>query len=674
MSSSHVLRWVGGQSFVAAPVTGAPTLLRFDSDDFMDRLLATLADAPQTLPEFVAKPESWQQLAAPTPAPAVEAPKSAAAKALTRQRSLLGFKRETLPAPPPATMPLKLFQPVHQRFYVAAAHLVCELPGLPNRTTSSGDKSGMLLRRLLPKSAGGGEAAFVKVPGQPGRWYPVADAGQPLPGEEWLSVFPLTYTAPGGQPRKLLAGLVPAARHDDFRFAGVGTAPASPAADRAAELKALARMKIVAPWQGLIEKAQLARNAAEAAPGEKPWSVDATKLATATKLALIAANDQLQEASWRLLQDINEFFADVLPEVATGITAGSASRPAAAGVLARLGNARWGSAERARIDHDPTPQRPEPGELVLSPQVLALDADDATTLLAALQKLGPARGAASDELDRTELAFPAEPPNATASIWPGFSFPLAVATSGGALLGPFESWALPPQPPPPADIQERAQAQVALLLVDVEAAIDEALAVGKLGTASSQAPGAARMAAELAATLAADTGPPRYVLRFVHQRCDCGPLHPAVMSAPSEEFELAGFFDVDAPLRPIRIALPFDTSPGGLRKFGKNSAFIMSDLLCGQMKRVRRLGFGDLVLSVLPWPFHKDLSVPDGGPCGSGGTAPTFGTICSLSIPIITIVAFILLIVIATLLDLIFRWLPFLMVCFPVPGLKGKKP
>jgi hypothetical protein len=32
------------------------------------------------------------------------------------------------------------------------------------------------------------------------------------------------------------------------------------------------------------------------------------------------------------------------------------------------------------------------------------------------------------------------------------------------------------------------------------------------------------------------------------------------------------------------------------------------------------------------------------------------------------------LIVIATLLDLIFRWLPFLMVCFPVPGLKGKKP
>lgn len=75
MSTRHILRWVGGQSFVAAPVDGAPTLLRFDSDDFMDRLLALLADAPQTLPQFVARSESWQQLAAPTPAPAVEAPR-----------------------------------------------------------------------------------------------------------------------------------------------------------------------------------------------------------------------------------------------------------------------------------------------------------------------------------------------------------------------------------------------------------------------------------------------------------------------------------------------------------------------------------------------------------------------------------------------------------------------
>jgi hypothetical protein len=99
----------------------------------------------------------------------------------------------------------------------------------------------------------------------------------------------------------------------------------------------------------------------------------------------------------------------------------------------------------------------------------------------------------------------------------------------------------------------------------------------------------------------------------------------------------------------------------------------MSDVLCGQMKRMRRMGFGDMVLSVLPWPFHKSLKAGAGAPCGAGSAGGSFGTICSLSIPIITIVAFILLIVIATLLDLIFRWLPFLIACFPVPGLKGKR-
>jgi len=144
-----------------------------------------------------------------------------------------------------------------------------------------------------------------------------------------------------------------------------------------------------------------------------------------------------------------------------------------------------------------------------------------------------------------------------------------------------------------------------------------------------------------------------------------------VISERSAPFELAGFFDPEAPLRPIRIALPFDTTPGGLRKYGKNSAFIVSDLLCGQMKRVRGLGFGDLVLSVLPWPFHKSLDVSEGGACNANGNS--FGMICSLSIPIITIVAFVLLIVIAALLDLVFRWMPFLIACFPVPGLKGKK-
>ena len=77
------------------------------------------------------------------------------------------------------------------------------------------------------------------------------------------------------------------------------------------------------------------------------------------------------------------------------------------------------------------------------------------------------------------------------------------------------------------------------------------------------------------------------------------------------------------------------------------------------------------MLSVLPWPFHKDLDLGAGGSCRTGEI--NIGMICSLSIPIITICALILLMIIVSLLDFIFRWMPYFIMCFPIPGLKGKK-
>ena len=161
-----------------------------------------------------------------------------------------------------------------------------------------------------------------------------------------------------------------------------------------------------------------------------------------------------------------------------------------------------------------------------------------------------------------------------------------------------------------------------------------------------------------------------YAIRCVFERPECGPIDPPVLSDPSQAFQMAGFFDPDAPARPIRIALPIDTSPGGLRKFDKNTAFMISDMLCGQINRVKGITLGDLVLSVLPWPFHKDLPVGDGGPCQKGGLE--IGMMCSLSIPIITICALLLLMIIVFLLDFIFRWIPFFIFCFPLPKFKSK--
>src|SRR5205814_7743163 len=54
-----------------------------------------------------------------------------------------------------------------------------------------------------------------------------------------------------------------------------------------------------------------------------------------------------------------------------------------------------------------------------------------------------------------------------------------------------------------------------------------------------------------------------FVIRCVFERPECGPIDPPLLSAPTRAFQMAGFFDPDAPARPIRIALPLDTSPAG---------------------------------------------------------------------------------------------------------------
>ena len=99
---------------------------------------------------------------------------------------------------------------------------------------------------------------------------------------------------------------------------------------------------------------------------------------------------------------------------------------------------------------------------------------------------------------------------------------------------------------------------------------------------------------------------------------------------------------------------------------------MISDILCGYVDRLKGITFGDLVRAVLPWPFHKDLPSVEPGPC-KDSEGINIGMICSLSIPIITICALILLMVIVSLLDMIFRWLPYFIICFPLPGLRGKK-
>jgi hypothetical protein len=131
-----------------------------------------------------------------------------------------------------------------------------------------------------------------------------------------------------------------------------------------------------------------------------------------------------------------------------------------------------------------------------------------------------------------------------------------------------------------------------------------------------------------------------YVTRLVYQRPRCLTLHRDVVSQPSEPFVLAPFFDPDAPGRPIRIALPIDPSIKGLRQFRKNVKLVMSQALRDKVKNIGKI---------------NDSVEGPGFDCGG----------LSLSIPIITIVAMIILFIFLNLLNIVFWWLPFVKICFP---------
>jgi hypothetical protein len=137
-----------------------------------------------------------------------------------------------------------------------------------------------------------------------------------------------------------------------------------------------------------------------------------------------------------------------------------------------------------------------------------------------------------------------------------------------------------------------------------------------------------------------------YVVRCVYVRPRCPGAEP--VSAPSRPFAIAPVFDPDAPARTVRIPMPFDTGIKDLRKFPKNVGFMLSNQLRGQMDRV----------SDMKKALDGDIADEQGF---------DLGVICQFSIPIITIVALMLLIVMVFVLNIVFWWAAFFRICIPVP-------
>lgn len=652
-----------------------PSILRFATDTFMDDFLQMLANDPKRLAQYVALPETWRGI---SPPPETLAPVPAFARNFKRLGLIAKRKKDKnnavnlLPnqfvefSNTSTGKPLKLYQPAHQRFYLISACLVCERPGLPDKIPNGEreEKVSFVIRRLFPATAldvtkklppldsSWQEYAYV-VTDRGAKWKKVANKETLLAGEEAQPLFAVSLNEDDGRRRKLLAGVIPAGRREAYMAAGDAAAEAAKeAADQAAGKKPtdsrtfLMRSQFRDTWKSLLQSAQHAK----AALAESNTNDD--KDVAARKNILKKSREQIQNVSWLILVDFAEFLQTEVSRVwdaLNGKTVTPALNNDEKNLVDVIENTKLNSDFVTDVNLAQSTFRDSSAYSAGQVKTTLKDA------LVGIRGTNTNTGKPFyEDLETVSVSYDRLTPN---NRFPNFLFPLAdpIFTLQTRLNGVNV-------PIPPTNFETNnydGENRVNLIADLVQKALP--------ALAQNQPP----QPTPLMSQTPMDMREGWFVIRCVYERPLCGTIDPPVLSEPTKPFQIAGFFDPDAPARPIRIALPIDTTPAGLRKFNKNTAFMMSDLLCGQVSRMKGITFGDLIRSVLPFPLHKDLSVPDSGGCKDDGGV-SIGMICSLSIPIITICALILLMIIVLLLDFIFRWMPFFIFCFPLPGLKAK--
>ncbi len=641
-----------------------PAILRFATDSFMDDFLKMAENDPKRLDQFLALPETWRgvspQPEALNPAPAfaknfkrlglISARKKAKKNGLT-----LGANKFTEFENKNTNKPLKLYQPAHQRFYMISACLVCERPGLPDKIPDNGreEKVSYIIRRLFPPGnldvntplppldSSWEEYAYV-ITDQGAKWKKVSAKNSLESGEEQQALFSVDILEDDGRRRKIFAGVIPTGRREAYIAAGKASAQSSnnPANAPVDSRVYLMRSIFRDPWKSLLQTAAHAKSALAES------NTNDAKDVASRKNIVKGSREQIQTASWLILLDFAKFLAEELPRIWNKLNNLTVS-PALTNAENTLVNAITNVTLENNFASDlilETGYNTNQVKRSLKDALLAVKPSNAQTA-AQIEK----------NLESVVVSYSRNSPDAK---YPSFLFPLADLSF--SLKSVLDGVTANITPTDFAAQNFNGETKVNRIAQLVEAVISE------MPKAVTNAP------APLISQTPMDMREGWFVIRCVYERPLCGTIDPPVLSEPTKPFQIAGFFDPDAPARPIRIALPVDTTPAGLRKFDRNTAFMMSDLLCGQVNRMKGITFMDLVLSVLPFPFHKSLDVPDSGGC-KDDNGLSIGMMCSLSIPIITICALILLMIIVALLDFIFKWLPFLIFCFPLPGLKAKE-
>jgi hypothetical protein len=517
-----------------------PAILRFAGDDFMDRFQAVLAAHGEGVAELVAADETWRD-------PRAGLAQGGAGEARVR-----------------------LYQPVHARFYLVAASLVCPQYTLPDKRIDPlrGESASFLLRQLRAVGAGvpidiDDPATFAEhswIPeGTRGAWTPTPPGGLAA-GEQRLPMFAQAFEN-GAGPRRVLAGLVPVSAREAYEAAPARLpAPGSAAGDpmgAITDTRLGSLAAVVAGLQSLRATIELAN----ASPHGPP-------------------DQTVQEACLVALLELGDLIRAALPKVWA----------AASGL---------GSAHKAVLDRLSVPNGFRTGR----------------TWLAALKEAaGPPSAAAG-------------PPEIVAGMSRA-AIDAAIGNLGVELDRPFGS---PRYPPTGTTFFGLAAPALAAEPVPAQT------------SSTSSAPPAA-------AAPSTDDGF-LYALRCVYERPNCPEPLRMRLSAPSRPFTLARFHEPDAPFRPTLIPTPIDVSLAGLRKSPKSVSVMISAQLRQQIERMEGIKLASL----------------DSGDIPAAG-AVSLGMVCQLSIPIITICALVLLMIIVQLLNIVFFWVPLFKICLPSVG------
>jgi len=592
-----------------------PTILRFAKDSFMDDFNTLLNTDPYRLGEFIAMPEKWN---APPNEPAAPIPQNGMVLVLQRARQAAVRKLQGrgtrvighLPSAPAGNV-LKLYQPAHGRYYLVATSLVCRMLGLPDRKIDAGaqERATFVLRLLQPHANADQKNPDPRNCDESalvnGAWQQVANPDMFVQGEEQRPLFPTVYQEDDKRRRRVLAGLVPVGDRERLLQA-VRPIPGGQTAPPAPALPPLAEGPPATSANGTL---QMLLKTQVIGPMHN-LELLATERSSAVTNQVGSDPPTAQQIS-----DVINFANDRIQTVSFYILLDLAKY--LENNVQKVSDVVLGKASPSTLSG--------PAQTLWN--TLSNTFYKTTSLASAMKSAYDAQSV----LENIKTSY-----TSASTDWPSFRFQFYTAAQTGAqYLSPV-----------------------------LDRAAFESQIVQALDSSNANPPLPPRSTAQAYSN---PEGPVWFTMRCVLERPNCGDLAPALVSEPTAAFQLAAFFDPDAPARPIRIGLPVDTTPAGLRKFDKNTAFVMSDTLCGQVSRMSSVTFGDLIMSVLPFPFHKDLSAGDMKPCASGGL------VCSLSIPIITIVALILLLIFVKLLDIIFFWMPFFQICLPLPNFSAKE-